>query len=51
MEQSVLKISREQISDLLDRLIEPSRLDSAIDEVRRMLAIKQRLAMYSDVSC
>ncbi len=51
MQQQVLKISKSQVGNLIERLDNPAELDACLNEVKRMLAIKQRLALESEVGC
>lgn len=51
MEQQVLKISKPQVANLLERLTNPAEFESCTKEARRMLAIKSRLALESDTGC
>ena len=51
MEQPILKSSQPQVDALLQRLDDPKEIDSCLREVKRMLAVRQRLALESDVAC
>ena len=51
MQQKVLKISKTQVGTLIIRLDNPAELDTCLIEVKRMLAIKQRIALESEVGC
>ena len=48
MSQEMLVISKEQINALIGRLGESGKLDSCIEEVKRMLDIKSALCWRAD---
>ncbi|MBT4513213.1 MAG: hypothetical protein HOC20_13520 [Chloroflexi bacterium] len=47
----VLKISKVQVKDLMQRIEDSADLESCGKEVKKMLAIKSRLALESHVGC
>ncbi len=47
----VLKISKAKVKDLMQRIEDSAELESCIKEVKKMLVIKSRLALESDVGC
>ncbi len=51
MQQQVLKISKSQVGNLIERLEKSAESASCLNEVKRMLAIKQRIALESEVGC
>ncbi len=51
MESKVLKISKAQVKDLMQKIEDSAELESCTKEVKKMLAIKSRLALESDVGC
>ena len=48
MADEILIISKEQVNRLVEKLGDPSSLESGISEVRRMLDIKSTLAWRAD---
>lgn len=51
MQQQVLKISKSQVGNLIEKLDNSAEFAACLNEVKRMLAIKQRSALESEVGC
>jgi len=51
MQQQALKINGELVAGLRDQLQNPADVASVLKEVKRMLMIKQRIALEAEVGC
>ena len=48
MEQELLIISKEQVGNLIDKLLDSGKTDLCIEEIKRMLDIKSALLWRAD---